>query len=150
MGLKDIRGKRITASAAEEHPHVQNALNKWGSRTSGKVCDSIDCEIQKVVDHGGRLSWMNTGSLLGHGSGLPPARHKHLWRSVYALFPKDDPVAEKERLVTVGALVKWRIALRSENWLVHYRPTGKEDIITGEEIHAGEYWIAPSAAVMCR
>jgi hypothetical protein len=88
--------------------------------------------------------WMNTGSLVGDGSRIPHVHHQHLWDAAWSLFPGDDPVAEKGRRITVGALVKWRTALRDEPWVVHYRGTGKEDVVTGDEIFAGEYWIKPA------
>ena len=145
MSLHDVNGRLIRPEKVEESRHIVHARTRWHPKTFAKVCKTIDEAIEHVANTGGRLAWMNTGSLVGNGSPLPHAWHHHLWSAVLELFPAvNDVVAEKGRRITVGAFVKWRTSLRDEHWFVHYRETGKEDVVTGDEIFAGEYWIKPS------
>lgn len=80
---------------------------------------------------------------------MPHGDHQHLWEAIYVLFPSStNPVAIKNQRITVGALVKWRVAQRTEDWLVHYRETDKTDIVSGFTIYASEYWIKPASVVV--
>lgn len=110
----------------------------------------IDEAIEDTVNKkSGRLVWLNTGSLVGDQAGMPHASHQHLWEAVFELFPDEtDPVALKNRRITVGGLIKWRVALRPEDWLVHYRETTKKDIVSGDTIYASEYWIKSEGVVV--
>ena len=151
MGLQEAAsGKRFTPSKLEESDHITNARAKINARTFEKVCRTIDDAIEEAVaKKTPKLVWLNTGSLVGDHAGISHESHEHLWGAVLKVFPNaTDPVAVKGRRITVGALNKWRVALRREDWLVHYRETDKTDIVTGELIKASEYWIKPATVVL--
>lgn len=150
MGLQEVDGTRLHASKLEAGDHIAKLREGLHSKTFDKICETIDEAIEDVVSKtGSRLVWLNTGSLVGDRANLPHASHQHLWDAVYKLFPgNDDPVAVKHRRITVGALIKWRVARRSEDWLVHYGETNKTDIVTGDLIKVSEYWIKPASVVL--
>jgi hypothetical protein len=144
MGLQEAsRGKRFRASELERGKHIAKLRNSLHPRTFDKICRTIDDAIEDIVaTKSAKLIWLNTGSLVGNRASLPHGSHQHLWEAIYKLFPDNtDPVAVKHQLITVGALIKWRVTLRPEDWLVHYRETNKTDPVTGEYISASEYWI---------
>ena len=151
MGLQEAAtGKRFTAAKLAKTDHVKNARDSLNPRTFDKVCRTIDEAIEDTVNKkSARLVWLNTGSLVGDQAGMPHASHQHLWDAVFELFPDEtDPVALKNRRITVGGLIKWRVALRPEDWLVHYRETTKKDIVSGDTIYASEYWIKAEGVVV--
>lgn len=151
MGLEEAAtGKRLVASKIEDSSHVRNAKENLSRRTLEKMCRTIDEAIEDIVaKKAAKLVWLSTGSLVGGRAMLPHGDHQHLWEAICALFPSStDPVAIKNQRITVGALVKWRVARRPEDWLVHYRETGKTDIVSGATIYASEYWIKPASVVM--
>ncbi len=151
MSLQEAAtGKRLNLKKLGETDHIRNARVALPPRTFEKICNTLDEAIDDtVIKKTARLVWLNTGSLVGDHAGLPHASHHHLWESVFKLFPKEtDPVAIKARRITVGSLIKWRVALRPEEWLVHYRETTKTDIVSGDTIFASEYWIKPDDVVV--
>ena len=150
MGLHEVNGKRLTPKSVEKSGHIQHAKDSLSPRTFEKICRTIDQAIEDTIcKKNSRLVWMNTGSLVGDRASMPHASHQHLWEAVYGLFPSNtNPVAVKNQRITVGALIKWRVAQRPEEWLVHYRETDKTDIVTGETIYASEYWIKPDDVVL--
>jgi hypothetical protein len=150
MGLQEVGGKHLNASKVEKGDHIQHAKENLDARTFDKICRTIDEAIEDAVNQKTpRLVWLNTGSLVGDRASMPHASHHHLWDAVHALFPSaTDPVAVKAQRITVGSLIKWRIALRPEGWLVHYRETDKTDIVSGETISTSEYWIKPAEVVL--
>jgi hypothetical protein len=153
MGLEEASsGKRLHAWKLEKGDHIVNLRDGLPAKTFEKICRTIDEAIEDVVAaKSAKLVWLNTGSLVGDRASLPHASHQHLWDAAYRLFPSNtDPVAVKHQRITVGALIKWRVARRPEDWLVHYRETDKIDIVTGELIKASEYWIKPAGVVLTR
>lgn len=144
MSLEEASsGKRFRANKLERGAHIVKLKRSLHTRTFEKICRTIDEAIEDVVHNkSGKLVWLNTGSLVGDRANLPHASHQHLWDAIFKLFPSyTDPVAIKHQRITVGALIKWRVARRPEDWLVHYRETNKTDIVTGDRINASEYWI---------
>lgn len=150
MGLEEVGGKRLHASKLEKGDHVVKLRSGLPAKTFEKLCRTIDEAIEEVVSSKSeRLVWLNTGSLVGDRANVPHASHRHLWESVQKLFPSEtDPVQVKHRRITVGSLIKWRVALRPEDWLVHYRETNKTDIVSGDLIKASEFWIKPAGVVL--
>lgn len=149
MSLREAAsGKVLSPSKIEAGDHVRFSRHTLDPRTFDKICRTIDDAIESEVNKKSpKLVWLNTGSLVGARATVPHGAHEHLWEAAYKMFPGDsDPVAVKARRITVGSLIKWRIALRPERWLVHYRETDKTDIVSGELIHASEYWIEPHGA----
>jgi len=150
MGLEEVSGKRLHASKLEKGDHIAKLRKGLPTQTFEKLCRTIDDAIEEVVSaKAERLVWLNTGSLVGDRARLPHASHRHLWDAVLKLFPGDsDPVAVKHRRITVGSLIKWRVALRPEDWLVHYQETKKTDIVSGDLISVSEFWIKPAGVVL--
>lgn len=150
MGLQETSGKRLHASKLEVGDHVVKARRDLKSVTFDKLCATIDAAIEDVVaNKAPNLVWLNAGSLVGDRASLPHAAHQHLWDAMFRLFPgSTDPVAEKHRRITVGAIIKWRVARRPEDWLVHYRETERTDVVSGDLIKASEFWIKPAGVVL--
>lgn len=151
MGLQEATsGKRLNAKKLAESDHVKEARARLPPRTFEKICNTLDEAIEELVNKkSARFVWMNTGSLVGDRADMSHASHHHLWEAVFKLFPQEtDPVAIKHRRITVGALIKWRVALRPEDWLVYPRETAKTDIVSGDTIYANEYWIKPDEVVV--
>jgi len=150
MSLREAAsGKLLAVSKIEQGDHIRHSRQSLDPRTFDKICRTIDDAIEAVVTKKSpRLVWLNAGSLVGGRSAVPHGAHEHLWDAACKMFPGDsDPVAVKARRITVGSFIKWRIALRPERWLVHYRETDKRDIVSGELIHASEYWIEPNDSI---
>ena len=126
MGLEEASsGRRFHPSTLEGGLHIVNVRAKLHAKTFEKICRTIDEAIEDVVAaKSAKLVWLNTGSLVGDRSNLPHASHQHLWEAVHKLFPSNtDPVAVKHQRITVGTLIKWRVACRPEDWLMHcYAP----------------------------
>lgn len=149
MGLQDTSGKRLHATKLENGDHVVKARGDLNPKTFEKICKTIDEAIEDVVGNKApNLVWLNAGSLVGDRATLEHAAHHHLWDAMFKLFPgSTDPVAEKHRRITVGAIIKWRVARRPEDWLVHYRETERKDVVSGDLIKASEFWIKPGGPI---
>lgn len=108
-------------------------------KTFKRLIDTVDEAIENSVKSHGQLTWTKAGALFGHHSMEPQYRVGHLWDNVIGVVGNG-----KECLKTVGALLRWRMALRDEEWLVFRRDTEGFDEDTGDTIRISEYWIRNS------
>lgn len=101
-----------------------------------RLVKTTDEAIETTISPDGKLTWTKTGVLFGYSS-LQPKKHIDLaWDRV-----KQAVGDGKECLLTMGSLVRWRIAVREEPWLLYCRETDSFDPDTGKKIHISEYWI---------
>lgn len=84
---------------------------------------------------------------MGYDSPLPHKDVLHVWESAEIAFQsllpnhRTDPHAEEHQLKFVGGLLRWRISLQPDIWLVYRRPSGNFNRFTGKEITVSEYWV---------
>ncbi|MBD3404686.1 MAG: hypothetical protein GF411_00965 [Candidatus Lokiarchaeota archaeon] len=121
---------------------IQALKIKMNGRRFNRIIKTIDEAVDSIVKHpNGKittdgLSWAKTGSLFGHQSMQPKKRVDHLWSSVARITGYT-----KELLMAVGSLLRWRIALRDEMWLLYRRDTDLTDPDTNKVVTVSEYWI---------
>lgn len=140
MPLYDVTHKDIYVDPeeAEQYELIQNLMNKLHAGKFKAIVRIVDEAIDSVKPtKSTALVWTRTGALFGHSSTRPLKDINYLWDTVI------DVVGEgKVLLKTVGALMRWRTAMRPEkNWLVYRQETDKLDPDTGKPITASEYWI---------
>jgi hypothetical protein len=141
QGLTDVTNKpsKVKPSDAESYDVIQAVKRKIPSQSWDRIVETVDEAIESSIQDSGKLTWTKTGVLFGHGS-LQPKRHvDHLWDNVIKAVGDD-----KNCLMAVGGLLRWRISVRKETWLVYRRETGDVDPISGKNITVSEYWINQS------
>jgi hypothetical protein len=115
-----------------------------------KDCRIIDAALEKLVVEGqakNKLIFTKAGFLVGHQSQAPHVEVQHVWDSAEFAFPsqmtlnRTDELAAECQLKFVGGLVRWRISMLDDTWLVYRRESGKFNKFTGKEITVSEYWI---------
>lgn len=150
--LIDITHKptKVRPQDAESYELLQKAKKQLGSIRFSKDCRIIDAELDRIVQLGqanNKLVFTKAGFIAGHSSSAPHKDVQHIWDSAEISFPSTltlnriDEVAAEAQLKFIGGLVRWRISLRDETWLVYRQPSGKYNRNTGKEITISEYWI---------
>lgn len=118
------------------------ALAAFHQKVNGRTFDRAVQTVDEILDEivaagaGGKLIWAKTASIVGYQSMGPKKLVDHVWNSVEAVLGDGRPC-----IFAVGQLIKWRVSVRPETWLVFSRDTRKTDPITGEDISAAEYWV---------
>lgn len=130
----------ITSRHAGKRDLITVLRRDLHQRTFDKIVRTIDDIINKEANKpNGKLVWMCTGSLVGHGSRAPHYNIEHLWEHIISVVG-DGRLCR----MTMGALVQWRIAYRAEtmeeNWHCIKREKDEYDPETGEQITWYEYW----------
>lgn len=142
MPLYDVTNPRevlVHPSDAESYEVLQAVKRKTHTATFDKITRTVDQAIDSVKPtNKSKLIWTRSAALFGHGSMQPKANVDHVWDNVIAAVGDD-----KQCLRAVGGLLRWRISLRQETWLVYRRkdPNGRLDPDTGKVISISEYWI---------
>lgn len=135
---------------AESYELLVKAKKELGTLRFGKDCRTIDAELERLITVGAatnKLVFTKTGFITGHQSVAPHKDVQHIWDSAEMVFPcrmtlnRIDEAAAEAQLKMVGGLVRWRISLLDDTWLVYRRPSGKYNKFTGKEITISEYWI---------
>jgi hypothetical protein len=107
------------------------------ANTFDRLVKTVDEMIESVdPTDTSKLVWTKAGALFGHGSEGPKKWIEHLWEKVIDVVGPD-----RLCLIAVGSLLRWRISLRSETWLVYRRESGSKDPMTGKPVLISEYWI---------
>jgi len=114
-----------------------NALKrKIHVKSFNRILKTIDDGLDELLKNNNKLIWASNRSLLGHSSTLPKKHIDHLWYNVI------DSVGEcKNCLKTVGSLLRYRISVRKETWLLYKRKSDEIDKETNKPISVSEYWI---------
>lgn len=122
---------------AENYDVIQAVKRKRQANTWSRMVQTVDEAIDWAEQTGAhRLIWTRSAALFGHGSLQPKARVDHLWDNVIAAVGGDVTC-----LKAVGGLLRWRISLRTDTWLVYRKDTDEKDPTTGKLITVSEYWI---------
>lgn len=142
MPLFNVNGGRANAykiepNDVEESQYVEACKRNLDPRRFARAVKTVDEAVDFVVANGlGKLIWTKAGASFGHRSKNPHDRINHLWDAVV------DAVGDgKECLITVGCLLRWRIALRPETWLLWVEETDDIDPDTGNKIKVSQYWV---------
>ena len=128
--------KQINPKKEEHRDLIQHIKNKLPTNTFTRMIKTIDEAIEHIIQVEGKLTWTKAGALFGFKSKEPLVHINHLWENIIKIVGDD-----KECLYAVGALLKWRISLRTEDWVVYKQDQGSIDPVTGKEIAVAEYWI---------
>ena len=142
MPLFDVTNQkevRVWPADAEGYEVLQAVKRKTHPATFDKITRTVDQAVDSVKPtNKSKLIWTRSAALFGHGSMQPKANVDHVWDNVIAAVGDD-----KQCLRAVGGLLRWRISLRPETWLVYRRkdPNGRLDPDTGKVISISEYWI---------
>lgn len=140
----------VSPEDAQAYELLQAARRRIDSRRFQKDCDIIDAEIDRTVALGqakNKLVFTKAGFIVGHSSNAPHKDVQHVWDSADMIFPsamtlnRTDQLALENQKKFIGGLVRWRISLRPETWLVYRRLSGEVHPHTGKEITVSEYWI---------
>lgn len=142
MPLYDVTNANevlVRPSDAESYEVLQAVKRKTLKVTFDKITRTVDQAVDSVKPtNKSKLIWTRSAALFGHGSMQPKANVDHVWDNVIAAVGDD-----KQCLRAVGGLLRWRISLRDETWLVYRRKdvNGRLDPDTGKVISISEYWI---------
>lgn len=142
MPLYDVtkRPVKVSTKDAENFEVLVKLKKKLPEATFNKLVRTVDQAIDSVKpSESSKLVWTRSSALFGHGSSQPHKSIEHLWEKVESIFGQD-----KYSLIAVGGLLRWRISIRKENWLVYRRDSDTLDPITGKLITISEYWINES------
>lgn len=144
MPLYDVTGKDFKVDVEyEENTELINALRRRYSsnpQTFKMILRIIDDALNSLKPSiSSELVWTKTGALFGKTSNRPLHDVDRLWSRV------EGAVGEgKNTLRTMGNLMRWRIAVREETWLVYRQETEEIDPDTGKKISISCYWIDES------
>lgn len=120
----------------EQSMYVHALRRKLVPATFTRVIQTVEEAIADTVQNKRTLVWASAGSLFGYQSGQPLKHVNHLWEKIIQCVGDG-----KNCLLTVGTLLRWQIALRSEMWLLDRQETDDVDPDTGKLITISNYWI---------
>lgn len=127
----------VDPSKAELAQHIQAVKRHHREVTWNKILRIMDEAINSVKpSKSSKLVWTKTGALFGHSSARPLRDVEYVWEKVIGAVGDD-----KNCLIAMGALFRWRISLRPETWLVFRQDSEDVDPTTGRKILISTYWI---------
>jgi len=153
MPLYDVTHKDVLVkpSDASNYDLLVKAREMIGTLRFNKDIQIFDSAIDKVVSQAtdkNKLIFTKAGFIVGHQSTVLVVKdQRHVWDSADLAFPchldgnRIDEHAAETQLKFVGGMMRWRISLRDETWLVYRRPSGTYNKLTGKEITVSEYWV---------
>jgi hypothetical protein len=152
MPLYDIttRPMLVQPPDAANYDLLQRARKDLGEIRFKKDCRIIDEALDRIIREGqakNKLVFTKAGFLVGHSTKTPHVDVQHVWDSAELAYPcrlllnRIDEVAGEMQLKFVGGLVRWRISMLPDTWLVYRQPTDRFNTFTGKEITVSEYWI---------
>lgn len=124
---------------AESSEHIQavERFYKSSPRTFPKIIQILDDAVSSLrPSASSKLVWTKTGALLGNSSPRPHRDVEYVWDKVVGAVGDD-----KECLIAMGSLLRWRISLRPEIWLVFRQESDNVNKDTGKRIRISNYWI---------
>lgn len=154
MSLHDItygRPRKVNPKDAENYDVLQKAKREVGSLRFAKDARIADSAIDDVIAEakaGNKLVFVKAGIVFGHSSTICNVKdYNHIWDTAEISYPTVGLTGRQLDLVSeyqlrfVGGLLRWRISLQPDTWLVYRRDSGTYNKYTGEEIKISEYWI---------
>ena len=141
MPLFDVTFKDyyVNPKKAETSKHIQAVKTVYDSspKTFPKILRILDEAIDSVKpSKTSKLVWTKTGALFGRSSDRPLRDVEYVWEKVIGAVGDD-----KNCLIAMGALFRWRISLRPEKWLAWRQDSEMIDPTTGNAILISTYWI---------
>lgn len=141
MPLFDVTFKDyyVNPKKAESSKHILAVKNHYdySPMTFPKILRIIDEAIESVKpSKSTKLVWTKTGALFGRSSERPLRDVEYVWEKVIGAVGDD-----KNCLIAMGALFRWRISLREEKWLAYRQDSEMVDPLTGQHILISTYWI---------
>jgi len=139
MPLFDVTFKdvKIEPTDAETSKHIAAVKRFYPAVTFNKIIRILDEAIDSVKPSASsKLVWTKTGALFGHNSPRPLRDVEYVWEKVIGAVGDD-----KNCLIAMGALFRWRISLRPETWLAYRQDSENVDPDTGRKILISTYWI---------
>ena len=139
MALYDVTFKDtyVDPADAERAEHIQAVKRFYPAVTFNKIIRIVDEAIHSVKPSASsKLVWTKTGALFGHNSPRPLRDVEYCWEKVIGAVGDD-----KNCLIAMGAIFRWRISLRPETWLAYRQDSQNVDPSTGRKILISTYWI---------
>ena len=141
MPLYDVTytkdGVYLNPADMEGSDYVYALKRDLNPKTFERITKTIDEGLEALASAGvNKLVWTKTGALLGYSSMQPKKHVDHVWENVIKVMGDG-----KACLKSAGSLVRWRISLREETWLLYRQETDSIDPDTGRIIYVSEYWI---------
>lgn len=131
------KGKLVDSSKLESDEIIQAFKRKLHAKTVARCIKTIDDQLNSLTpSEQSKLIWTRASALVGHSSMGPKKHIDHLWDSLISIVGD-----ERLLLITMGTLLRWRVSLREENWLVYRRDSNLVDEVSGRTIKISEYWI---------
>lgn len=141
MPLYDVTNREVEVSSddASSYEVIEALRRHLPKSTFDRLVKTVDEMIDQLrPSEKSKFVWTRMAAILGRGS-LGPKKHiDHLWDKVISVVGED-----RLSLMAVGGLLRWRISLRQEMWLVYRRDSDEQDKETGKLITVSEYWINP-------
>lgn len=156
MPLYDVTGsidKLVDPVDAENYEVLQTAASILDARRLMKDIRILDTAIQLAITTAtanNKLVFTKAGILVGHSSVTPTKDTNHIWESAELAYSytgrkkNDAALATELQLKWVGGMVRWRISMLPQTWLVYRRDSGNVNEFTGKDIKVSEYWINDS------
>lgn len=130
----------VNPSVEEEKDLIKILKTNCSQRpkvTFKKICRVFDEAIASVrPTKSSNLIWTKTGALFGHSTTRPLADVEYVWDCV-----KHSVGNSKNCMFLMGNLMRWRISLLPEIWLVYKMKLDERDPETGRNISVSNYWI---------
>jgi hypothetical protein len=129
----------VDPKKAETADHIVAVKRFYESspRTFTKILRILDEAIDSVEPSAtSKLVWTKTGALFGHNSPRPLRDVEYVWEKVIGAVGDD-----KNCLIAMGSLFRWRISLLTDTWLVFRQDSENIDPSTGKKILISTYWI---------
>lgn len=129
--------KLVVPADCENYDAIQKLIKNMHESSLKANLKFIDeCIVGLQPSKSSSLTYTRTGILFGHSSHQNKMKVERLWERVIEIVG-DGP----ECLITVGALLRWRISLDSNTWLLWTEYTDELDDKTGKRIQISHYWI---------
>lgn len=139
MPLYDVTKPRVSLvrpDNAENYVVLQKLKSELNPITFDRMVRTVDEAIDSCQPSATtRLVWTRASALFGYGTVRPHKHIEHLWKNIESIVGP-----EVLALKAVGGLLRWRISLRPEKWLVYRRDSEQRDEL-GKLITISEYWI---------
>jgi hypothetical protein len=140
MKLYDVTHKPrwVDPAKAENFEGLVKCREVLPKQTWEKMIRTVDHAIDKALNTTGKVVWTRAAALFGRGSKQPHADVDHLWSSLEKAVGDGVPI-----LKTLGALLRWRISVRDEEyWLAYTTETEKWDDVEQRYVAYTEYFIS--------